>query len=87
MIMKGTKTNIIKVIKQRSMEWIGHIARMEETKTAYGVLVWKPHRKTSFQRPRGRRDDNIKKGVFRKLDVKAGAEFICLRIGASGELL
>jgi hypothetical protein len=60
MIMKGTKTIIIKVIKRRRMGWIGHIARMKETKTAYGVLMWKPERKRSFQRPRGRRDNNIK---------------------------
>jgi hypothetical protein len=60
MILKGKKTKIIKVIKPREMGWIGHIARMEETKTAYGVLVWKPEINTSFQRPRGRRDDNIK---------------------------
>jgi hypothetical protein len=45
MIMKGTKTNIIKVIKPRRMGWTGHIALREETKTAYGVLVWKPERK------------------------------------------
>ena len=45
MIRKGTKTNIIKVIKASGMGRTGHIARMEETKAAYGVLVWKPERK------------------------------------------
>jgi len=38
------QTNIITVIKLRRMRWIGHIARREETKTAYGVWVWKPER-------------------------------------------
>jgi len=33
---------------------------MEETKTAYGVLVWKTERKRSFQRPRDRRHNSIK---------------------------
>jgi len=33
---------------------------MEETKTAYVVLVWKTERKRSLQRPRSRRHNNIK---------------------------
>jgi hypothetical protein len=46
--MKGRKTDFIKVVKPRRMGWIGYIARMEETKTEYGVLVWKPERKIPF---------------------------------------
>jgi len=31
--------NIIRVTKSRWMKWVGHVARMEETKNAYKMLV------------------------------------------------
>ena len=34
--------NIVRVIKSRRMRWAGHVARMEEERGAYRVLVWKP---------------------------------------------
>jgi hypothetical protein len=55
--------NIIRMIKSRRMTWAGHVARMGETRNAYGILVGKPEGK----RPLGRQDktrqdwvDNIK---------------------------
>ena len=52
--------NIVRVVKSRRMRWAGHVARMEERRGIYRVLVGKPEGK----RPRGRRrcrwEDNIK---------------------------
>jgi hypothetical protein len=41
---------ITRVIKQRKMRWMGHVARMGEMRNAYKILVGKPKRK----RPLGR---------------------------------
>ncbi|PNF29011.1 hypothetical protein B7P43_G14712, partial [Cryptotermes secundus] len=41
---------IIRMIKSRRLRWAGHVARMEETMNAYGILVGKPEGK----RPQGR---------------------------------
>jgi hypothetical protein len=38
--------NIIRIIKSRRMRWAGHVARMEETRNAYRILVGKPERKS-----------------------------------------
>jgi hypothetical protein len=38
----------------------GHIARIEERRGLYKVLVGKPERKRPLQRPRHRWEDNIK---------------------------
>jgi hypothetical protein len=34
--------NIITMIKSRRMRWAGHVARMEETRNVYRILVGKP---------------------------------------------
>jgi hypothetical protein len=31
--------NIIRMIQSRGMRWAGHVARMEETRNAYRILV------------------------------------------------
>jgi len=36
--------NIIRVIKLRRMRWVGHLARMGESRGVYRVLVGKPER-------------------------------------------
>jgi hypothetical protein len=38
----------------------GHVARMEETRNAYRILVGKPERKRPLGRPRSRWVDTIK---------------------------
>ena len=51
--------NIIRSLKSRRLRWAGHVARMEQSRNAYRVLVGKPEGK----RPLGRRrrwEDNIK---------------------------
>jgi hypothetical protein len=52
--------NIIRMIKSRRMRWAGHVARMGETRIAYGILVGKPGGKRPLGRPRRRWVDNIK---------------------------
>jgi hypothetical protein len=46
--------NIIKVIKSRRMRWVGHIARMEEMRSPYNILIGKPKGKRLLGRPRRR---------------------------------
>ena len=45
--------NIVKLIKSRSLRWAGHVARMEEGKSALKILTDTPTRK----RPVGRTED------------------------------
>ena len=52
--------NVVRVIKSRRMKWAGQVARMEEGRVVYKVLVGKPERKRPLGRPRRRWEDNIK---------------------------
>jgi len=52
--------NMVRVLKSRRMRWAGHVARMEERREVYRVLVGKPEGKIPLGRPRRRWDDNIK---------------------------
>jgi len=42
------------------MRWAGHVARMEEKKNAYWVLVGEPENKRPLGRPRHSWKNNIK---------------------------
>jgi hypothetical protein len=42
------------------MRWMGHVARMEEKRNEYRILVGKPEGKRPLGRPRCRWVDNIK---------------------------
>jgi len=48
------------VIKSRRIRWAGHVARMDEERGVYRVLVGKPEGMRPMGRPRGRWVDNIK---------------------------
>jgi hypothetical protein len=50
------------VIKSRRLRWAGHVARMEEGRSAFKILTGRPTpaRKRSLGRPRSRWEDNIK---------------------------
>ena len=52
--------NIIRNLKSRRLRWAGHVARMEQFRNAYRVLVRKPESKRPLGRPRRRWEDNIK---------------------------
>ena len=51
--------NIIRSLKSR-LRWAGHVARMEQSRNAYRVLVVKPEGKRPLGRPRRRWEDNIR---------------------------
>jgi hypothetical protein len=56
----NSSPSIIRMIKSRRMRWAGHVARMEEKKNAYGILVGKPEGKSPLGRPTRMWVDNIK---------------------------
>ena len=51
--------NIIRSLKSRRLRWSGHVARMEQSRNAYRVLVGKPEGKRPLGRPRRRWEGNI----------------------------
>ena len=48
------------LIKSRRMRWAGHVARMDEERGLYRVLVGKPEGRKPLGRPRRRWADNIR---------------------------
>ncbi|KAJ4429711.1 hypothetical protein ANN_21915, partial [Periplaneta americana] len=55
-----SSSDIIRNIKSRRLRWVGHVARMGESRNAYRVLVGRTKGKRPFGRPRRRWEDNIK---------------------------
>jgi hypothetical protein len=54
-----SSSSIIRIIKSRRMRWAGHVARMEEKRNAYRLLVGKPEGRRPLGRPRRRWVGNI----------------------------
>jgi hypothetical protein len=52
--------NIVRVITSRRMKLAGHVARMEEGRGVYRVLVGKHEGKRLLGKPRRRWEDNFK---------------------------
>ena len=48
------------MIKSRELGWAGHVARMEEGRSAFKILTGKPIGKRPLRRPRLRWEDNIR---------------------------
>ena len=46
--------NIVRVFESRKLRWAGHVARMEEGKSAFKILTGKPTRKRSLGMSRRR---------------------------------
>ena len=55
--------NIVRVIKSRLLRRAGHVARMEEGRSAFKILTVKPTGKKPLGRPRRRWEDNIRMDV------------------------
>jgi hypothetical protein len=55
--------NIVKVIKSKSMRWVGHVACMGKGRGVYRVLIGRPKRKGPLGRPWHRWEDNIKRDL------------------------
>jgi hypothetical protein len=51
--------NVVRVIKSKRMRW-GHVARMEDGRNVYRILVGRSEGKIRLGRPRRRWDDDIK---------------------------
>ena len=51
--------SIVWVIKSRRMRWAGHVARMEEVRDMYKVLVGKPEGKRPLRRPSRRWENKM----------------------------
>ena len=75
--------NIVRVIKSRRFRWAGHVARMEEGRSAFKIVTGKPTGKRPLGRPRRRREKNIRMG----LEEIGNNGLIRLRIGVNGEPL
>ena len=46
--------NIVRVIKSRRLSWAGHVARMEEGRSAFKILTGKPTGKRPLGSPKHR---------------------------------
>jgi hypothetical protein len=55
-----SSSSIIKMIKSMRMSWAGHVARMDEKRNGYRLLVGKPEGRRPLGRPRRRWVDNIR---------------------------
>ena len=58
--------NIVRAIKSRRLRLAGHVARMEETRSAFKMLTGKPTGKRPLGRPRRRWE------VLEEIGVNAG---------------
>ena len=63
--------SIFMVIKSGRLRWAGHVARMEEGRTAFEILTGKPTGKRPLGRPRRRWEDNIRMD-FEEIGINAG---------------
>ena len=51
---------IFRVIKSIRLRWAGYVARMEESRSAFKILIGKPTGKRPLGRPRRRWEDNFR---------------------------
>ena len=72
--------NIVRVVKSRRLRWAGHVARMEEGRSAFKIL------KSPLGRPRLRWEDNIRMDL-EEIGINAENGLIRLRIRIIGEPL
>ena len=71
--------NIVRVIKSRRLRWAGHVARMEEGRSAFKILTSKPTGKRPLGMPRLRWEDNIRMDL-EGIGINAGIGLIRLMI-------
>ena len=77
--------NIVRVIKSRRLRWAGHVARMEEGRSAFKIVTGLPTGKRPLGRPRRKWEDNIRMDLE---DVSIrGILLILLRVEIIGEPL
>jgi hypothetical protein len=74
------------VIKSRRMRWAAHLARIDESRSAYTVSVGKPEKKRYHSEDPGVSGRIILNRPSRR-EMGAWIGFIWLRIGTGGGLL
>ena len=74
------------MIKSRRLRWAGHLARMEESRSAFNILTGKPTGKRTLGRPRRRWEDNIRMDLEEKVSMRV-IRLIRPKIGIIGEPL
>ena len=52
--------NILRVIKSRRLRWAVHVARMDQSRSGFNILIGKPKGKRPLGRSRRRWEDNIR---------------------------
>ena len=62
---------MVRVIKSRRLRWAGHVARMEEDRSAFKILTGKPTGKRFLGSSRRRWEDNIRMELEEKC-INAG---------------
>ena len=72
--------NIVRVIKSRRLRWTGHVAKMEEDRSAFKMLIGTPAGKRNLGRPRGKWKDNIRMDPEEYVSIRV-IGLIRLRIG------
>jgi hypothetical protein len=77
--------NIIRLIKSRKI-WVGHVARMVETRNAYNISAGETEVKRPLGRPSCRWKDNIKL-VIRKICWEIVDSIHLAHVRASGRIL
>ena len=54
---------VVRVVKSRGISWAGLEARMEEGRSAFKIVTYKPTGKRPLGSPRRRLEDNIRKDL------------------------
>ena len=89
----GVKTNIIKTIDKKRLQWYGHVPRMNMSSISQLLMNWKPERKNKRGRPKKKSKDKLMrdllgmkqmKKILRQKEMEAKAER-CFRL--KGNLL
>ena len=55
--------NKVRVIKSRKLRWAGHVARMEDYRSAFKILTGTPAGKRPLGKPRRRWEDTIRMDI------------------------
>jgi hypothetical protein len=77
--------SIVRVLKSKRLRWPGHVARMEEGRSAFKILTGTPAGRRSLGRSRRRWGDNIKMNFNKWVLIRV--RLIRLKIGIIGGLL
>ena len=59
------------MIKSRRLRWAGHVTRMEEVRSAFKILTFKPTGKRPLGKSRRRWEDNIRM-YLEEIGINAG---------------